>query len=194
MLVTTEQKRVVSIARAKYELWVEVMSGMVWAERIETWRRGVDQPRVRCGRANEMLELWNGHMEALKFHTRWPGWMDMQVTDVEAMVVPYITTKIGYTALTAEIDDFIRFAGVRLFQYVSAPMEMQRGLTDFFNEKLTAVVASVVLVCARRAERSASAMTCARFVYFLRQVDREDVNVESRRQLGRAFTRFSRFE
>ena len=57
MLVTSEQKRVVTISRAKYEGWVRVMSGMVTQEKLETWMGRTEEPAIRRGKANEMLDI-----------------------------------------------------------------------------------------------------------------------------------------
>lgn len=112
----------------------------------------------------------------------------------EELVMWYLSAKIGYRHLTIEMDDFISFAGPDLWEYASTPLNMRHGLVRFFNDRLGTAVAKVVVVCTRREPNAENVMHYARLLYFVSEVDREAVDLDSVRQLSRAYTRLRNYE
>ena len=195
MIVTTEQKRVVNISREKYEGWVGLMSGMTRPVKVEEWRSAVGDAERRLVCANEMLMFWNEYMESVKSRSRWSGWTDVpSSTAPEVICNWYVAMKVGFRSVTAEMDDFIEFAGPQLERGVEYRPFMVRLLERYYEEKLLSAVAKILSVCDRRNGGICDPSVSVRFVYFLQSVDTDDVDVESARSISRSYTRFVRYE
>ena len=173
-----------------------VMSGMVTQEKVETWMVGTEEPGNRRGRANEMLELWNKYINDTRLHARWTGMRDITAsTGYLEAVEWYIMTRLAYRMVTVDIDEFIMFAGGDLIGYVADRTSMAFRLREFMDDRVASAAAMIIMVARKRGNvEMQGRMLYARFAYFLMDKDEEPVDVSSKRQVNRGFTRFKRFE
>ena len=139
--------------------------------------------------------FWNEHMESVKSRSRWSGWVDVPPSTAPEVICNwYVAMKVGYRGVTAEMDDFIEFAGPQLERGVEDRRFMVRLLERYHDDKLLSAVARILSVCDRRNGGTCDPHVSVRFVYFLQAVDTNAVDVENARSISRSYTQFMRHE
>ena len=97
--------------------------------------------------------------------------------------------------VTVDIDDFIVFAGGDAIGYVADTTSLVSRMREFMDDRVASAAAMIIMVARKRGNvEMQGRMLYVRFAYFLMDKDEEPVDVSSKRQVSRGFTRFKRFK